>query len=248
VGSVSTSVDELQAAAQRARVDKMALMVLVRAWRRQLLAASSAAVIVPGAMLGALIVLAFAGGFGRLGSLGQAFSGPSAPPARLTAGAPTGDHASAGNTSTATIGAAHVRTRAAPGVAAPGSAPPIVVSPRATRGEAGGASAQLSGGAAGAGGRGVAPGGHTPAPSGHTPAPGGGQAPAPGGPPPPGPGPRPTLTDQVVNAATSVTKQLPPPVGPATTQTLQSVGSVLDQAAPVPGPSRALHLRALPAS
>src|SRR5947209_2013339 len=54
-------------------------MTLARAWRRQLYGASSAALIVPCALLGAVLVLALGGGFGRLGVLGQIFAGPPAP-------------------------------------------------------------------------------------------------------------------------------------------------------------------------
>src|SRR5690348_6445819 len=54
-------------------------MSLARIWRRQLFAASGAAVIVPCAMLGALMVLALGGGFSQLGVLRQIFVGPPAP-------------------------------------------------------------------------------------------------------------------------------------------------------------------------
>jgi hypothetical protein len=52
---------------------------MVRAWRRELYGGISAALIVPGTLLAALAVLALGGGFARLGSLGQAFSGPPLP-------------------------------------------------------------------------------------------------------------------------------------------------------------------------
>ncbi|MDQ6606984.1 MAG: hypothetical protein M3Z06_10620, partial [Actinomycetota bacterium] len=55
-------------------------MSLARAWTRQLFGASGAALLVPGTIACALAVLAFAGGFQRLGSIGQALSGPAAPP------------------------------------------------------------------------------------------------------------------------------------------------------------------------
>ena len=54
-------------------------VTLARSWTRQLFGASGAALLVPGAIAAALVVLAFAGGFGRLSSLGQALSGPSLP-------------------------------------------------------------------------------------------------------------------------------------------------------------------------
>src|SRR5437764_2564422 len=56
-------------------------MSLARAWRRQLYGASGAALLVPGAMLAALAVLALSGGFARLGALGQVLSGPGLPAA-----------------------------------------------------------------------------------------------------------------------------------------------------------------------
>jgi hypothetical protein len=56
-------------------------MSLARAWRRQLVGASSTALLVPGVMIAALIALAGAGGFGGLGALGQTFSGPGLPAA-----------------------------------------------------------------------------------------------------------------------------------------------------------------------
>ena len=56
-------------------------MTLARMWRRQLFAASSTALIVPSAMIAALVALALGGGFSQLGVLGQVFSGPPAPSA-----------------------------------------------------------------------------------------------------------------------------------------------------------------------
>src|SRR5438874_1861174 len=57
----------------------MADMTLARAWRQAMYRASIAAVLVPGLMVAALAVLVAAGGFGRLGSLGQVFAGPQLP-------------------------------------------------------------------------------------------------------------------------------------------------------------------------
>ena len=54
----------------------MRSMSLARAWRRQLLGASTAALIVPSAMLAALVVLALSGAFSQVGVLGQLFVGP----------------------------------------------------------------------------------------------------------------------------------------------------------------------------
>lgn len=54
----------------------------------QLYGASTAALLVPGAIVAALVALAFAGGLGRLGTLGQAFSGPALPSAARAGGGP----------------------------------------------------------------------------------------------------------------------------------------------------------------
>ena len=55
----------------------MRSMTLARVWRRQLFGASTAALIVPSAMLAALVALALGGAFGGVGVLGQLFAGPS---------------------------------------------------------------------------------------------------------------------------------------------------------------------------
>ena len=57
----------------------MRSMSLARAWRRQLLGASTAALIVPSAMVAALVTLALSGAFSQVGVLGQLFVGPSLP-------------------------------------------------------------------------------------------------------------------------------------------------------------------------
>lgn len=54
-------------------------MVLARAWMRQLAGASGVALLVPLSIAASLAVLAISGGFSRLGSFGQVFSGPSVP-------------------------------------------------------------------------------------------------------------------------------------------------------------------------
>jgi hypothetical protein len=209
-------------------------MILVRSWRRQLVGAQAAALIVPGAMLAAVIVLALAGSFAWPGSLGQAFSGPSVPSGKLAASPrAAGEHP----TGTASIAAGQAATSAALTTAAAAATSLSATSgPRASSGgsaEPGAASGQrVAGGPGDRGGAGAAPGTgrHGSAP----------QKPA----------PSPTVTDRALSAATSVTRQLPPPVGPVSTGTLQSVGSTLDHAAPLPAPegTRALHLRAAPAS
>src|ERR1700741_5399145 len=54
-------------------------MRLARAWRRQILGASLAAVLIPAAIIVPLAVLASAGEFRRIGGLGQVFAGPGIP-------------------------------------------------------------------------------------------------------------------------------------------------------------------------
>ena len=65
-------------------------MSLARVWRRQLLGASTAALIVPSAMLAALVALALGGAFRGVGVLGQLFAGPSLALGGPTAGAHPG--------------------------------------------------------------------------------------------------------------------------------------------------------------
>ena len=69
-------------------------MTLARAWTRQLLGASGAALLVPGAVAVALISLVASGGFARIADLGQAVSGPAASTLpRADSGAATGPRA-----------------------------------------------------------------------------------------------------------------------------------------------------------
>jgi len=60
---------------------------LTRVWRRQLFGASTAALIVPSAMLAAVAVLVLGRGFGSVGVLGQLFAGPSLPGVGVSGGA-----------------------------------------------------------------------------------------------------------------------------------------------------------------
>ena len=198
-------------------------MTLARMWRRQLFAASSVALIVPSAMIAALVALALGGGFSQLGVLGQVFSGP---PAQ----------------SAGPLALGRASTRAA------GAAIPVipVVRMLASRPVSGGArsrvapAARRSGshapttGLAATGGT-IAPGGVSTRPViGAPPTPGSGSpqpvssTPHPSPNPSPRPAPRPTPVDTVVKAVTSVTSQVPAPVGPAVTQTVQSAGSAAD--------------------
>jgi hypothetical protein len=188
-------------------------MPLTRAWLRGLSGASGAAVLVPGGVFAALLLLALAGSFGRLGGLGQAFSGPAAPGSAQVANA-----------------------LAAPRSHGPALLP-VVASPARTGLRAAvrsGASPGLSPGAGG---------GHSSTRGGPAPRPGspGASTPSgnPGAPPSAGapggcascpqPPPHQTLIDQVVAAGASVTSKLPGPVGQVTTQLLKQVGATVDK-------------------
>ena len=57
----------------------MPRMSLARVWRRQLLGASSVALMVPAAMLAAVVALDLGGGFSQVRVLGQIFAGPPVP-------------------------------------------------------------------------------------------------------------------------------------------------------------------------
>jgi hypothetical protein len=166
------------------------------------------AAIVPVLLVASLVVLAVAGGFGGLSALGQAFSGPSVPASALAGG-------SAGTVSrplpprlVAALSFPPAATRFASGaVVAPTTS---VGGPRATP------SPPVS---------------SAPPARARLPA----QSPTGGSPQAttPGPQPQPTLVDKVVGAGTSVTSELPGPVGPAATKTLQQAGSTLDSIAPI---------------
>jgi hypothetical protein len=202
-------------------------MTLARMWRRQLLAASSAALIVPSAMIAALVALALGGGFSQLGVLGQVFSGPPAPSAGpLRPGGVTA------RTSGAPIPVIRVARTVATRPGSGGARTPVAPAVTAPRPGSGVASTGL----ASTGGT-IAPGGVTirpitggpptlgsppprPAPVSSSPSP----SPNPG----PAPSPRPNPVDTVVKAVTSVTSQVPAPVGPAITQTMQSAGTAAD--------------------
>lgn len=194
-------------------------MSLARAWRRQLYGASSVALIVPSAMLAALIVLALGGGFGQVGVLGQIFAGPAAP--SVGAGAVGGGAVTATRTLPATAaaalrasmrGAGHRATRVAP------------VSARSGRG--GGALAPVRSVTPIVASGGSAP--VPPAPTGSVPSASASSQPS----PEPGPSPHPTVVDRVINVVAPVTQQLPAPAGPAVTQAVQAAGSAADSLLP----------------
>jgi hypothetical protein len=189
-------------------------MIAVRAWRRQLYRGLGAAVFVPATLVAALMALAFAGGFARIGALGQAFSGPPLP----ATSEPVAGVGSRG------VHLPDVRGQALTTAARPRSASAATTVAPARRGAASG-SAPTSGTASppspGFGG------GHQGNPAAPSPAPSA---------PPASPPPRPTLIDGIVGAGTPVTQSLPAPAGPASTGALQAAGSAADAIAPVPAP------------
>jgi hypothetical protein len=200
-------------------------MILVRAWMRQALGASGAALVVPITMVGVLVLLTLAGGLGRIGNIGQAFSGPRlrapAVPApsggangrsplllaltgRGTAGSQAGGRGRAGQ-----AGASNGRP--APGSGSVGSGGPFAHS--------------------GPGGPGRGSGG--PGGPAGTPAGGGGSAATPPSSAPPVPPHKPSPGPSLISRVTS---QLPTPAGPAASQTIESVGATAARIAPLPSP------------
>ena len=207
-------------------------MSLARAWRRQLYGASTAALIVPFAMLAALVVLALGGGFGQVGVLGQIFAGPPALAAGTGAGAGDGGG-----------GLAVAASRSLPVIPALAPASRPRSSGRVIR--AGGApSSGVSRGTGGAGGAPIvtsAPIRSTPRPvsgasSGSAPGSSPQPSPSSGPVPQPSPPPQPTAVDKVVTVVTQVTRQVPAPVGPAATQVVQAAGSAADGLLPPSAP------------
>jgi hypothetical protein len=183
-------------------------------------------------MLGVLALLTLSGGLGRIGNIGQAFSGPRlpapaapAPPARAKPATGPGRLLAA--------------LKRSPGRAA-WSAPvrtPAAGSPR-------GGSAPHSGPSGGSGGQGGlgAPGrgsGGTGAPAGGAPVGGssGGPPTAPTDPSPSHrPSPGPSLVRRVTDTAASAAGRLPAPLGPAAAQTVETIGSAAGGLVPL-GPS-----------
>jgi hypothetical protein len=185
---------------------------LVRAWRRQISGASGAALIVPIAVFGSMVLLALAGGFGALGGLGQAIAGPASP-----GGAP-------GAKALATADVRGVPASVLPVVARAGAATLVasVTLPggpqRSSRGNSGSAQRPSDGnGNTGA----VTP-----------PTPTSSQPPSPGGPPVGQPSAPPTLTDGVVALGMAITSKVPGPLGQLATGALKSVGQTLDETLP----------------
>jgi hypothetical protein len=199
----------------------MAGMTLARAWRRQLTGASSAALIVPFAMLAALVVLALGGGFSQVGVLGQIFAGPPAPTVGAAADAQA--RGAAARSSLAAIpvipGPSRSPARAVGG--RPGGGRVVPVSTAAPI-RTGGALAPVGGAAPivtqGAGANPPTHSAPAPAPTHSSAQP----------PPSPQPQPNPTPVDQVVKVVTSVTQQVPAPAAPVATQAVQAAGSAAD--------------------
>lgn len=226
-------------------------MILVRAWIRQALGACGAAVLVPAAMVGVLVLLTLSGGLGRIGNIGQAFSGPRLP----AAAAPSPSQgANAGHRSARVVAA--LPSRALGNV---GSAPAGTPGHRGSGGHSA-PNPGPSGGSGGSGGQGGSSGpGHGSGGSGGAAGgpPSGG---APGGPstgpadPSPAhrPSPGPSVVSRVTAAAASTVGQLPAPLGPAAAQTVETVGSAADALVPsvpvqVPSQTGAQLGRQLPA-
>ncbi|HET7050358.1 MAG TPA: hypothetical protein VFI54_19000 [Solirubrobacteraceae bacterium] len=212
-------------------------MILVRAWVRQALGASGVAVAVPAAMLGVLVLLTLSGGLGRIGNIGQAFSGPRLPAPVGPGPSILGKAGARPERLLAALGSGPVRAGASAPARTPGSGASRG-GPAPHRGPSGGA-----GGQGGPGGPGR--GGGTGAPAGGAPA-GGGSGGPPTGPGDPSPShrpsPGPSLVSRVTAAASTVAGRLPGPLGPAAAQTVETVGpaaGTLVPSVPVQAPSQA---------
>ena len=205
---------------------------LAGAWRRQLLRASAAALIAPVAVAGALLVLAFGGGFAGLGAFSQVFAGPSlgsgsataaaAPAARLAPAlaalvppASAAPVARSVGTRAVTPSRRHVAVvhhRTPAGSSRPVPAAPVRHQPTgpAPGGQGGGSGGSGGGGGGGSGGGGGGGGGGVT-------------------------GTVRSVVDSVGSTATSVTKQLPPPVGSTASQAVQTVTTTVDNLLPPSG-------------
>ena len=216
----------------------MRSMSLARAWRRQLLGASTAALIVPSAMVAALLALALSGAFSEVGVLGQLFVGPSLPGAATAGEQPSSGVGPRGPAAAALpvipsvpVSASALAPRGGVVHRAP-AARRVLTASRGT-GVAGGAIGGTGGGVVtvgggGSGGSGGAGGGQDGGPPAASSPGSGSTSPQPA----PPPQPQPTPVDTAVTLVTSVTQQVPAPVGPAVTQTVQAAGSVVDSLIP----------------
>jgi hypothetical protein len=212
-------------------------VILVRAWIGQALGACGAAVLVPAAMVGVLVLLTLSGGLGRIGNIGQAFSGPRLPAA--VAPSPSGA-AKGAPRSPQDVAAVRSRT---PGVA--GSSPAGAPGHRGSGGRAaphpgpsGGSGGQGGSGGPGRGSGGSGGGAGSTPPGGSSGGPTGPADPSPSHRPSPGP----SVVSRVTAAAASTVGQLPGPLGPAAAQTVEKVGSAagaLVPSVPVQAPRQA---------
>lgn len=210
-------------------------MILVRAWIRQAVGASGVAVAVPAVMLGVLVLLTLSGGLGRIGNIGQAFSGPRLPGPAVPTPSTSAKARARPERLLAALGSGPVRA----GASAPAQNP----GPGASRGGFGSHPGPSggSGGQGGSGGPGRGSGG-TGAPVGGAPA-GGGSGGPPTGPEDPSPShrpsPGPSLVSRVTAAAASAAGRLPGPLGPAAAQTVETVGSTVAKLPPLGPPVQA---------
>jgi hypothetical protein len=175
--------------------------------------------LVPAALVAALLVLGLAGGFGTLGSLGQAFAGPSVPVSARIAGVPVAAHRAralpvvaaptliASRTPVVAGGGSAVTTPNTPASQGIGSSGPGRGTTAGTPAGKGPGNGTGSGGGRGGGGSGTGgSGGGTHGSS--------------------------SLVDNVVNLGTSLTKTIPGPVGGLATQLLQSLAKTVDGVLP----------------
>ncbi|HUA70780.1 MAG TPA: hypothetical protein VMA96_06855 [Solirubrobacteraceae bacterium] len=190
-------------------------MSLARAWGRELLGASSAALIVPSAMVAAVLALALGGAFDQVGVLGQLFAGPSLP--GVENGSTAESHRGSDGFAAALVPTVAPRRA----VVHPAPAPAGRTGLRPVTQGAGGSGSGSAGSLPGSG-SGPASGSPTPTPT-----------PAPPSQPSPPPA-QPTPVDTVVKAVTSVTQQLPAPAGPIASQTVQAAGTAVDNLLPQP--------------
>ena len=191
-------------------------------------------------MLAALVALALSGAFGSVGVLGQLFVGPTLPAAGAgssSSGGPGSAAAARGFAAVSlpvvpAVAPVSARSRGRADVRGGTVRGPVLSASRGT-GVAGGAIGATGGGvgpvrSGGAGSGGGSAGG---SPSGGAPSPAR-PAPSPQPAPTPTPAPQTTPVDTAVKVVTSVTQQLPAPVGPAATQTVEAAGATVDSVLP----------------
>lgn len=190
-----------------------------RAWTRELLRASGAALLAPAAVLASLVVLALGGGFGALGWLSEAFAGPTLPVFSKSASVLAPGSARHSSPLLVALAARSTVNGAANAPAARGTGAGSV-GPGFSAPHSGGGSFHQGGPPRGGSGGNGGHGAHgRPPPSPPSP---------PGSPPPESPAPHPTPVDGVVSLGKSVTQHVPGPVGSLATQTLNQVGHTLD--------------------